>query len=661
MPKWDKRDSIVQENGQHVEQAPPGAINVGGIPKELKEQDRWACWHLLLDGKPPIQATPGEFDYVRNHWDAPDRYRYAASDNDRTWTSFESAYRYYEELLLGKEPVCGLSFAVGNGIIGFDLDKCRNVETGEIEPWAVAIMKRLPGYWEISPSGTGLRGFLRGTLPTKRDRKENIAVYAQKFLSVTGRRLTDYGAGDSILDRNEELNKWFAEEFGADAPSTPSPSTGKAVAALQERQGHQSNDSSNGQANGQPKPAKSSAKGDRRSGRSGRSGRSSRKVSAVAEVMKYLAAYVVLPKPECLVVSVWTIATYLMDKWDRFGHLAVLSAEKRCGKTLLLELLGYLVFEPYPTVNINPGPLCRIIKASRPTLLFDEAQALGRKGSESSILVNELFCASINKRTAFITRSIGKEHTPTKLPSYCAKVIAKIGALDGVLADRCFPIWMERKTKEDKVKPYCSKDMDGEALPILERIELWVERHDKEIEEAYDALVPFDIANDRMADLLRPLQAILLVDGNKDLLALLKQYAEGLEERDRQQEQQDDGTCLLTACREIYREKERDNQLEDGFLPTNDLILALKAREEEPWETIRHGEPINGHMLSRMLKRYQIKSSRRPEDRNIRGYWRGDFEKVWLLYLSPDTSEEAPEAPEVPEVSASVNGKGGHH
>ena len=37
-----------------------------------------------------------------------------------------------------------------------DLDHCRNRETGEIEPWALAIISRLNSYTEVSPSGTGL-------------------------------------------------------------------------------------------------------------------------------------------------------------------------------------------------------------------------------------------------------------------------------------------------------------------------------------------------------------------------------------------------------------------------------------------------------------------------------------------------------------------------
>jgi putative DNA primase/helicase len=48
-----------------------------------------------------------------------------------------------------------------------DLDHCRDPQSGEIQPWAQAIVNRLQSYTEISPSGTGLRILLRPTCHPK--------------------------------------------------------------------------------------------------------------------------------------------------------------------------------------------------------------------------------------------------------------------------------------------------------------------------------------------------------------------------------------------------------------------------------------------------------------------------------------------------------------
>lgn len=97
--------------------------------------------------------------------------------------------------------------------VGIDLDKCRDPHSGRIEPWAKAIVKRLDSYTEISPSGTGLRIFIRGTLPAHGRRKGHIEIYSQaRFLTITGQHYL--AAPDTIQDRADELLTWHLEIFG---------------------------------------------------------------------------------------------------------------------------------------------------------------------------------------------------------------------------------------------------------------------------------------------------------------------------------------------------------------------------------------------------------------------------------------------------------------
>jgi hypothetical protein len=757
---------------------------------------------------------------VRN----PGHHCHAKPNDPLTWTNFESAYRYLKEHLQGKGRKCGLSFALkGDGIVGIDLDKCRNVETGEIKPWAVAIMKRFPGYWELSPSGTGIHGFLRGKLPVKGRRKGNIEVYAaDKFLSVTGRRLTDYGADgatDGIEDHSAELAKWHQEVFGAPSTaSTSTPSTekenipndlglvinnpppkfdwgeledlwdtapqakrlfegshgradqsaaeqslanyainagwtpqrtcdllvqarlnvgeqpkhlgyyvltiGKAVAAHQEREaawqkrhGHAqpSNGQANGPTNGQAPPAapepappvenavletdpsptqESPAQQNRNlegEGTPDRQDRQDRRVRRVSEgceravepgqsvpdgrvsegresliagVMKFVADYIVMSEPERLVVACWVVPTHLMEVWDLFPHLAITSPEKRCGKSTLLELLGWVVFEPQFATNIAPAAMYRLIQKLKPTLLMDEAQSLQRHGSEASEVTRELINGSISK-SGKVIRCIGKNHEPATFSIYCPKVIAMIGEPDGILADRCFPVRLKRKSKADVVKRCRSKEVGGVGLKLNEWIQGWVEKHKTDVASTYEKLEPFDIDNDRMADLLLPLQAILKVNGEEGFLELLKGYAEGLGERDRRQESQSQGVRLLAACREIF--SSRPPWV--SFLGTNDLIDELKKREEEPWGTFRYGKPINPEGLAKLLGPYDIKSGRN-KDQSARGYFKADLQKAWDLYLPPDPSApqenpSIPANPSIPSITAggspSANGNGKAH
>ena len=118
------------------------------IPAELKALDQWLIWRYFY--KPDL-----------GYWDKPpldaNKSGNAAKSTDpKTWATFEKALSSYQ---LGKFDGIGLALTEKNGIVGFDLDDCRDPETGEIAPWALKIVERVPTYWEISPSGTGLRGF----------------------------------------------------------------------------------------------------------------------------------------------------------------------------------------------------------------------------------------------------------------------------------------------------------------------------------------------------------------------------------------------------------------------------------------------------------------------------------------------------------------------
>jgi len=164
--------------------------------------------------KPPIQAN---VKFTGRHV-------YAKTSDPKTWASFDTILRYWQDHLRGKGPPSGLCFALnGDGIIGIDLDGCREPKTKAIEPWALGIIKRFCSYTEISPSGTGIRIFLRGRLPAGGRRKGQIEVYGSgKFLSVTGHRLTAHGASARIEDRSAELLAWHREVFGDGAATSTS-------------------------------------------------------------------------------------------------------------------------------------------------------------------------------------------------------------------------------------------------------------------------------------------------------------------------------------------------------------------------------------------------------------------------------------------------------
>ncbi len=179
-----------------------------GIPGELKSEDQWVvwCWEKRASKwtKVPVNAASGAR---------------ASSTDSSTWSAFEEAIRYTRKNLL---PGVGFVFT-GSSFAGADLDGCRDPETGRLEEWARAIVAELDSYTEASPSGTGVKVFVRGVLPAGRKRKGRIEMYdSGRFFTVTGHSLHEAPAG--VMERSGQLAALHQRVFG------PAPEEARAQA-----------------------------------------------------------------------------------------------------------------------------------------------------------------------------------------------------------------------------------------------------------------------------------------------------------------------------------------------------------------------------------------------------------------------------------------------
>lgn len=117
----------------------------------------------------------------------PSTGRPAKAGHPETWETFEAAVAVLEA---SPGAYDGLGFEFNNnGVVGVDLDHVRDPETGKVTPEAEAIVELLNSYTEISPSGTGLHIYVRGTIPEdgRKDTKRGIEMYqAGRFFTVTG-------------------------------------------------------------------------------------------------------------------------------------------------------------------------------------------------------------------------------------------------------------------------------------------------------------------------------------------------------------------------------------------------------------------------------------------------------------------------------------------
>ena len=176
-------------------------VKFENIPHKLKELDQWIVWREEPNRYGAATKVPRQ---AKNGF-------YASSMKPYTWCDYRTAKK-------ASSRYDGVGFVPTkeSGIIGWDIDKCRNPETGIIfKPLAKKIIKRMNSYTEISPSGTGIRIFAKGDLFAGRQRNLVLGVEAYdsgQYLTITGHHLK--GTPNKVRKRPKATDDVYQMVFG---------------------------------------------------------------------------------------------------------------------------------------------------------------------------------------------------------------------------------------------------------------------------------------------------------------------------------------------------------------------------------------------------------------------------------------------------------------
>jgi hypothetical protein len=350
------------------------------------------------------------------------------------------------------------------------------------------------------------------------------------------------------------------------------------------------------------------------------------------DVEDWIRRYVVLPEGAPLVISAWILHTHVVDAFVVTPYLLVTSPERRCGKTLLLDILREVVARPLAAANISEAALFRTVDAERCTLLLDEAQVL-RDRTERSAALHDLLCAGHRRRQVAI-RMVGKgaEMRPQHFEVYGAKVVALIGRPTDVLLDRGIEVRMKRRAPHERVERFRLARVQEEGSNLRARIEAWASAHREDVARAYETAEPPGALNDRARDNWAPLFAVVAV-ADPSRLPELEQAALRLSGEGVPAEEESVGVRLLADVRRVFAEAGVDR------LPTEKLREALAEVEEAPWGDW-HGRPITPQALARLLRPFGVRPVKwREGDQTIRGYILETFKDPFTRYLPSETSE----------------------
>ncbi len=157
-------------------------IGTSAIPAALRDRAQWLVWRLE---QKPGAKKPAKMPYYAS---GKRRTGEQGSDKDRAaLVGFDTAVTAMEAL---KADGIGFAFLPGDGLIGIDLDKMVDAETGELSQRAQSIIKACDSYAEWSPSGNGFHIYVLGKTETAKDNGIGVEMFCERqFFTVTGRHL----------------------------------------------------------------------------------------------------------------------------------------------------------------------------------------------------------------------------------------------------------------------------------------------------------------------------------------------------------------------------------------------------------------------------------------------------------------------------------------
>jgi putative DNA primase/helicase len=146
---------------------------------ELMLYPQWVVWRYKKRGTGKPTKVPYD----------PKTGRKAKVSSSSTWGTYAVAEAAFEK---HNYDGVGFVFTEGDPFAGIDLDKCRDPETGAIENWAQALIDKINSYTEISPSGSGVKIFLKGNVVKGGRRTGPIEMYSSgRYFTVTGAHLAN--------------------------------------------------------------------------------------------------------------------------------------------------------------------------------------------------------------------------------------------------------------------------------------------------------------------------------------------------------------------------------------------------------------------------------------------------------------------------------------
>jgi len=348
------------------------------------------------------------------------------------------------------------------------------------------------------------------------------------------------------------------------------------------------------------------------------------------DICRFYSKFMKMSESQIIVFTLWTVHTHAISAADATPYMAISSAEKQSGKTVLMEAAELLVFEPWLTGRVTAACLVRKIDAKRPTLLLDESDAAFNGDKEYAEVLRGLLNTGYRRGgQASCCVGQGANMTFRDFSTFCPKAIAGIGMLPDTIADRSIPIRLKRKAPGELVERFRRRNVEPEARKLRDSIVAWVSENLGALQSARPVL-PEELSG-RQQDVCEPLLAIADRAGGE----WPTKAREALVELCTGKAAEDDslGVRLLADIKAVFTAEKVE------AIPSAVLVKLLVEMEDRPWAEIAKGKPLTANKLAAILRKYEVEprtvrvDAQKYEKETLKGYDRSRLLDLWNRYL----------------------------
>jgi len=337
-------------------------------------------------------------------------------------------------------------------------------------------------------------------------------------------------------------------------------------------------------------------------------------------VERFVAAYVAFPSEhELIAVALWVAHAQHVESFETSPILAVTSAEKRSGKTRLLDCLELLVPHPFRCVIPSEAVTYTVLsQRPRPTMLLDEADAIfGPRTAEKYEGLRAILNSGNRRGTPVLRVAMeGRTRTVEAFDVFGPKAIAGIGNLPDTVTDRAIPIRLKRRPPNEPVAKFRRRIAEAQVARLASMPQL-------DVPDVPDVPVPEEL-HDRAQDSWEPLLVIADLAGGKWPTAA---RAAAIVLSGEAEYELSTGMRLLSDIRDVFDERGTDH------VSTTELLHDLHGLEDAPWAEW-FGQPLSARGLAKLLGPYRVAPrQRRVGGQVTRGYFRAEFEDAWDRYV----------------------------